>query len=163
MVWPYCCVGWCDTVNVSCLVSKVDFNCIVQHSLYHDMDIGTVRHCALVSCTPSHSVGLFFWCALFWCCVWLGAPFTISLIELYFIMIFITIVLIIIGIFMANFYFWNYIFRLFVTNGSGSANAQLPGCFRLRTASLNIGLNMLPSSSFMSYLHSLLGYTTAEL
>ena len=44
----------------------------------------------------------------------------------------------------------------------GSANAQLPGCFRPWTFSLNIGLDMLPSDSFMSCLHSLLGYSTGE-
>ena len=45
---------------------------------------------------------------------------------------------------------------------TGSANAQLPGCFRPWTFSLNIGLNMLPSDSFMSCLHSLLGYSIGE-
>ena len=45
---------------------------------------------------------------------------------------------------------------------SGSVNAQPPGSFRLWTFSLNIGLNMLPSDSFMSCSHSLLGYSTGE-
>ena len=35
---------------------------------------------------------------------------------------------------------------------SGSANAQLPGCFCPWTFSLNIGLNMFPLDSFMSCL-----------
>ena len=45
---------------------------------------------------------------------------------------------------------------------SGSANAQLSGCFCSWTFSLNNGLNMLPLDSFMSFLHSLLGYSTGE-
>ena len=48
---------------------------------------------------------------------------------------------------------------LYVSN-SGSANAQLPGCLHPWTFSLNIGLNMFPLESFMSYLHSLLRYST---
>ena len=44
----------------------------------------------------------------------LGAPVTISVIELIFIMIFIMIVVIIIGIFMAILYFLNHTFRLSV-------------------------------------------------
>ena len=47
-------------------------------------------------------------------------------------------------------------------SSSGSANAQLPECFRPGTFSLNIGLNMFPLDSFMSCLHSLLGYSTRE-
>ena len=47
-------------------------------------------------------------------------------------------------------------------NSSGSANAQLPGCFRAWTFSLNIGLNIFPLESFTSCLHSLLGYSTGE-
>ena len=45
---------------------------------------------------------------------------------------------------------------------SGSANAQLPGCFCPWTFSLNIGLSMFPLDSFMSCLHSLLWYSTGE-
>ena len=45
---------------------------------------------------------------------------------------------------------------------SGSAKAQLPGCFWPWTFSLTIGLNMFPLESFMSCLHSLLGYFTGE-
>ena len=51
---------------------------------------------------------------------------------------------------------------LYISN-SGSTNAQLPGCFRPWTCSLNIGLNMFPLDSFKSCLHSLLGYSTGEL
>ena len=48
---------------------------------------------------------------------------------------------------------------LYISN-SDSANAQLPGCFCPRTFPVNIGLNMFPLDSFMSCLHSLLGYST---
>ena len=34
------------------LVSIAFFSCIVYDSLYYDMDIGTIWHCGLVSCTP---------------------------------------------------------------------------------------------------------------
>ena len=62
---------------------------IVQDSLYHYMDIGTMWHCALLSCPPpppppSQSIGLVSWCALFWCGVPLCVPLTISLIKFYF-------------------------------------------------------------------------------
>ena len=106
------------------------------------MDIGTIWHCALVSCTPSQSM----WLVL----GYVGGLFTVILIECYFIMIFIMIVGNIIGIFYGH-------SLLFELSSSGSANAQLPGCFRPWTFFLNIGLNMLPSGSFMSGLHSLLG------
>ena len=92
----------------------------------------------------------------------LGAPVTISLIEFYFIMIFIMIVVTIIGILMAINYFLNYTLGFLYISSSGSANAQLPGCFRPWTFSLNIGLNMFPLDSFMSCLHSLLGYSTGD-
>ena len=51
-----------------------------------------------------------FWGALFWSWVSQCAPFTISLIEFYFIMIFIMILVTIIGIFMTILYFLNYTF-----------------------------------------------------
>ena len=47
-------------------------------------------------------------------------------------------------------------------SGSGFANAHLPGCSRSWTFPLNIGLNMLPSDSFMSCLDHLLGYSTGD-
>ena len=56
-----------------------------QDSLCHNMDMGNMWYCALVSCTPSHAIGLFFGCALFWCSV-SCAVFTNCLIECYFIM-----------------------------------------------------------------------------
>ena len=120
-VWPCWCIGWFDAVIVSCLVSSIHFNCIVQYSLYDNMDIGTIWHCALVSGTQPQSIRLFSGCALFWCWVSLWAPVTISLIELYFVMIFIMIVVTIIGIFMAIHYFLNYtlttmLFLIFFTS-----------------------------------------------
>ena len=69
-------------------------------------------------------------------------------------MIIIMIVVTIIGIFVTANYFLIYTLGFFFISNSGSANAQLPGCF-----SLNIGLNMLPLDSFVLCLHSLLGYT----
>ena len=126
------------------------FQCILQCSLYHNIDIGTKWHCALVSCTPSQSMGLVLGCGLFWHWVSWCVPFTNSLIEFYFIMM----VVIIIVIFMAILFILNYTFRLFVST-SGSANVHLPGFLHPWTFSLNIGLNMLPSDSFMSFLDSL--------
>ena len=42
LVWLWRCVGWYDTVFLSCLVWNVYFNGIVQNSLYRDMDIGNM-------------------------------------------------------------------------------------------------------------------------
>ena len=70
------------------------------------------------------------------------------------------IVVAIIGIFMAINYILLYTLGFLYISTSGSANAQLPGCFRPWTISLNIGLNIFPLDSFMSCLHSLLGYST---
>ena len=52
-------------------------------------------------------------------------------------------------------YFLVYILCFLYISYSGSANAQLPGCFCPWIFSLNIGLNMFPLDSFMSCLHSL--------
>ena len=119
-----------------------------------------MRHCALVSCTPSPQlIGLNFKCALFWWWVPSGAPFIISLIKFchdfrqdsydYY------------WDFMAIHCFLNYAFRVSVCS-SASAIARLPGCFRPGTYSLHICLNMLPSDSFMSCLLSLLGFSTGQ-
>ena len=35
------------------LVSSVHFSCMVQYSLYHNIDMGTMWHCTLVSSNPS--------------------------------------------------------------------------------------------------------------
>ena len=126
---------------------KCTFSCLVQYSLNHNMDIGTMWHCTLVSSTPSQSIGLFFGCALFWCWVSLSAPVISSLMEFYFTMLFIMIVMTIIEILMAIDYFLNYTLSFLCLNSSGSANAQLPGCFRPWTFSLNIGWNMIPLDS----------------
>ena len=91
------------------------------------------------------------------------AHVTISLIEFYFIKIFIMKVVTIIGILMAILYLLKYTLGFLWLSRFGSANAQLPGCFRPWTLSLNIGLNMLHSDSFISCLHSLVGYSTREL
>ena len=153
MIW-YC---YCFLSGFKCT-----FNCSVQYSLYYIIDIGTMWHCTLVSSNPSQTIELVLGCALFWCWLSLGAPVKISLIEFYFIMIFIMIVVNIIRIFMAIIYLLNYSLDFRYLSSSGSANAELPGCFRPWTFSLNIGLNMIPLDAFMSCLHSLLGYSTGE-
>ena len=66
------------------------------------------------------------------------------------------------GIFMAINYLLIYTLGFLYISNSGSANAQLRGCFRPWTFSLNIGLNMFPLDFFMSCLQSLLGYSTGE-
>ena len=65
-------VGWYDTVILSCLISNVYCNCIVQDSQHHYKDIDTICKCALVSCTLSQSIGLFclFVCFCLFCLVW---------------------------------------------------------------------------------------------
>ena len=68
----------------------------------------------------------------------------------------------IIQILMVINYFLNYTLGFLYLSSSGSANAQFPGCFCPWTFSLNIGLNILPLDSFMSCLHSVLGYSTGE-
>ena len=92
----------------------------------------------------------------------LGAPVTISLLEFYFIMNFIMIVVIIFRIFMAINYLLIYTLGFLYISSSGSANAQLHVYFCPWTFSLNTGLNMFPLDSFMSRLHSLLGYSLGE-
>ena len=92
---------------------KCIFSCIVQDSLYHNMDIGTMWHCALFSCTSSQSVGLVLESVLFWCWVSLCVPITNSLIEIYFIMIVVTIIENFIFHFII--YILNYMFRFSVT------------------------------------------------
>ena len=59
-------------------------------------------------------------------------------------------------------YFLSYTFGFLWLSGSVSANRLLPGCVRHWTFSLNIGLDMFPSDSFMPCLHSLQGYSTGE-
>ena len=152
-----CWMIWHDNVILCFLVSNVYFNYIVQNSLYHNMDKGTMWHCALVSCTPSQSVRLFFVC-----------------------------VVLVLSVIMCSFYLfldrvlfhhdscdyhWDFYghhfhselhFRLSKASSSGTANAHLPGYFRPWTLPLNIGLNMLHSDTFISCLDSLVGYSTGE-
>ena len=71
------------------------------------------------------------------------------------------IVVTITGIFMAINYHLIYTLGFLYISNSGSANAQLPGCFCPWAFSLNIGLNILPLD-FMPCLYSLLGYSTGE-
>ena len=61
---------------------------------------------------------------------------------------------------MAINYLLIYALGFLYLRSSGSADTQLPGCFRPWTFFLNIGFNMFPLDSFMSCLHSLLGYST---
>ena len=72
------------------------------------------------------------------------------------------IVVTITGIFMTINYLLIYILGFLHISNSGSANAQLPGCFCPWTFSLIIGLNMFHLDSFMLCLHSLLGHSTGE-
>ena len=72
------------------------------------------------------------------------------------------IIVTIVWIFIAINYFLNYSLGFLYLSSSGSANAQLIGCFHPCTFSLNIELNMFPLDSFMSCLHSLQGYFTGE-
>ena len=121
---PLLCFGWCDIVNLSCLVSNVYFNCIVHYSLYHDMDIGTMWHCGLVTFTPSQFID-FFLCALFWCWVSSCVPFINCLIECYFIMTVATII----EIFMVILFILNFIFGLSVTKYFWYCNYAHPWIF----------------------------------
>ena len=87
----------------------VGFKCIFQlyisvssilwYGYRYHMDIHTVWHCALLSCTPSPSIGLVFGCALSWCSVSLCVPYINSLVEWHFIIMFATII----GIFYGHF------------------------------------------------------------
>ena len=63
---------------------------------------------------------------------------------------------------MAIHYFLNYSLGFLSLSNSGSANAQLPGCFRQLDILLKYLIEYVPSDSFMSCLHSLLGYSTGE-
>ena len=71
------------------------------------VSISTPVPCDIVHCSAAPIIVYMtgFGCALFWCWVSLGAPFTISLIEFYFITIFIMIVVTIIGILWSFFTF----------------------------------------------------------
>ena len=88
------------------------FKCIFQ--LYssgfstHNMNIGTIWHCASVSCDLPRSIGLILGCVLFRCWMSLCVPFINSLIKFYSVVIVVTII----GIFTAIIFILNYTFRL---------------------------------------------------
>ena len=142
---------------------KCTFSCIVQHFLYHNMDIGT-----------NHVI------------LYIGQQYLITVYRTGFG---VCAVLVLSVIRCSCYYFLdriifhhdfhhascdyhldfyghslllNYILGFLYLSSYGSANAQLPGWFCPWTFPLNIGLNMLPLDSFMSCLHSLLGYSTGE-
>ena len=78
------------TVYYICILSNWnrlflrDLNFIVQDYLYHDMYIGRIWHCALVSWTPSQAIGLIFGSALYWCWVSIRVPLLIALYKVIF-------------------------------------------------------------------------------
>ena len=84
----------------------------------------------------AHGTG--FWLCAVFLAVSLCVPFTISMIEFYFIIIFIMIVVTVIWICMAILSFWTIGLGFLQLSSSASANAQLPGCVRPGTFSLNI-------------------------
>ena len=57
-MWPCWCIGWFDTV----VVSSVHFSCIVQYSLYYNMDTGPIVHWSVA---PHHSL----YRIVLWVCV----------------------------------------------------------------------------------------------
>ena len=118
LVWPWAWgyIGWYGIIILSCLDSTVYFNCIVQDSLYHNMDIGTVWHCALVSCIPSQPVMLVFGCVLIWCWVSVCVRFTNS----YFIMMVATII----GILCPFYSFWTTYLSFPKLGSSGSPSTH---------------------------------------
>ena len=107
------------------------------------------RYHAILSISQLHPITVFRTAfgvfALFRCWGSLCVPVTNSLIEFYFIRIAITII----WIFMAIIFILICTFRLSLK--SDSANAHVPGRFRLWTFALNIGLMMLHSDSFVMF------------
>ena len=61
LVWPWRCVGWYDTVILSCLVSNVYFSCIVKDSQYHIIWILVQSDVVHWSAAPQHSIYDWFW------------------------------------------------------------------------------------------------------
>ena len=140
------------------------FSCLFQYSLCHGMDIGT---CDIIhwSAAPHNHIanrtGFSVYVVLVLNVIRYSCHYFLD--RILFIMIFIMIVVTITGIFMAINYPLIYTLGFLYISNSGSANTQLAGSFCPWTFSLNIGLNMFPLDSFMSCLHSLLGYSTGEL
>ena len=124
-----------------CYCFQSGFKCTFQlYSSVFSMSWYGYRYHVTLCIGQQHSITVYrtgLGCALLWVWVSLGAPATIPLIELYFIMIFIMIVVTIIGIFMAINYLLIYTSGFLYISSFASANAQLPGCFRPWTFSLN--------------------------
>ena len=151
LVWPCWCIGWFDTVWF-----QVCFHLYGQVFSMSWYGYRYLWHCTMISSTPS-PYGLSDWFG----CVVLVLNFIRGSCHYFLDRI----------LFHHDFHHWNFMtinYLLICTLGflyissSASANAQLPGCFRPWTFSLNIGLDMFPSDSFMSCLHSLLGYSAGE-
>ena len=163
---PWRRIRWYDNVILSFLVSNIYFNCIVQ-----DYDMGTIWHCALVSCTPSQSISPLFWGGG-------GVCFVVVVLGDLFVCMFVCCLFVCFVCLFVCFclFFWgdcsgvecHYVFLLLIylsflwLCSSGSATTHIPGCICPWTFYLKIGLNILPSDSFMSYINSLLGYNTAD-
>ena len=79
-----------------CYYFLLGFKCIFQlysnFRIYNNLDIDSMYHCALISCTQSQSIGLVFGCALLWYWVSWCIPFTNSSIEFYLITIIVPII-----------------------------------------------------------------------
>ena len=103
LVWPW----WCPMIRYCFPL----LSCIVQDSLYQNIDTGTMWLCALVSCIQPQSIGLILVCALLWCWVSLYVAFTNFMIECYFIIMVATII----GILMALLLILTFIFGFPVT------------------------------------------------
>ena len=138
----------------------------LNHTVFNSMSgvLNDINSC-LLYIAQQHPITVYR--TVFWVCVGLvlnviRCSFYYFLDEFYFIIIFIMIIVTIIGIVMAINHFLNYTLGFLYLSSSGSANVQLLGCFCPWTFTLNIGLSMLHLDSFMSCLHSLLGYSTGE-
>ena len=105
------------------------------------MDIGTIWHCARVSCIPSQSIWLFWVCA---------------------VMVLSVMCAMIMGFLWPSSSPWTTQLGFVRPGSSGSATKHLPGCIWLLTSCVNKGLNVIRSDSFMSCLDSLLGYSSWE-
>ena len=134
------------------------FNRVVSDSLYYNMDIGTIWHCALVSCIQLQSIDrtvLGVHCSGVEChCVFILLIPWLRVIQSRWL-------------WLLSGWIRPWTFILAYTSflkicRFGSATMHLTGCFCPRKFSLNFSLNILPSDSFMSCLDSLLGYFTVE-
>ena len=119
-----------------------------KNKLYHTCRPGTRS-------TDESSIDLL---TLFWCWVSLCAPLTVFLIEFYFIIVFNTIIVTTLAFLWPIFSFWTTRLGFLWLSSFVSAEAQFLDASI--PVSMNIGLNILPSDSLMSCLHSFLGYST---